>query len=72
MKRFILIVKESLWSKKYILLILGGIIGLLSYFIIYMVEDMDLDAIQDIISAWPEEMLEFFGDAAIFSNPYGF
>ncbi|MFX1377051.1 MAG: ABC transporter permease [Promethearchaeota archaeon] len=72
MRQFIISVKESLLSKKYILLILGGIIGLLSYFIIYMVEDMDLDAIQDIIAAWPEGMLEFFGDVEIFSNVYGF
>lgn len=72
MKQFLTSVKENLLSKKYILLILGGIIGLLSYFIIYMVEDMDLEAIQDIIAAWPEGMLEFFGDVEIFSNPYGF
>ncbi|MFX0028711.1 MAG: ABC transporter permease [Candidatus Hermodarchaeota archaeon] len=72
MRQFIKGVKEDLLSKKYILLILGGIIGLLSYFIIYMVEDMDLDAIQDIIAAWPEGMLEFFGDVEIFSNVYGF
>ena len=72
MRQFLTSVKENLLSKKYLLLILGGIIGLLSYFIIYMVEDMDLDAIQDIIAAWPEGMLEFFGDVEIFSNVYGF
>lgn len=72
MKQFVTSIKEYLLSKKYIILILGGIIGLLSYFIIYMVEDMDLSAIQDIISAWPEGMLEFFGDVEIFSNVYGF
>jgi len=72
MKRFIRSVKVSLLEKKYILIILGGVIGLLSYFIIYMVEDMDLSAIEDIIAAWPEGMLEFFGDVEIFTNPYGF
>jgi ABC-2 type transport system permease protein len=72
MRQFITSVKESLLTKKYIILILGGIIGLLSYFIIYLVEDMNLTAIQDIIDAWPEGMLEFFGDAEIFTNPYGF
>jgi len=72
MRQFITSVKEQILSKKYILLILGGIIGLLSYFIIYMIEDMDLTAIQAIIEAWPEGMLEFFGDVEIFSNPYGF
>lgn len=72
MKQFITSLKEAILSKKYILLILGGIIGLLSYFIIYMLEDLDLAAIQAIIDAWPEGMLEFFGDVEIFSNPYGF
>lgn len=72
MNRFIRSVKVSLLDKKYMVIILGGVIGLLSYFIIYMVEDMDLAAIEDIIQAWPEGMLEFFGEAEIFTNPYGF
>lgn len=72
MKRFFNSIKESLLEKKLILLILGGVIGLLSYYVVYMVEDMDLSAIEDIIEAWPEGMLEFFGDATIFTNPYGF
>ncbi|MFX1409782.1 MAG: ABC transporter permease [Promethearchaeota archaeon] len=72
MRRFIRAVKVSLLEKKFILIILGGVIGLLSYFIIYMVEDMDLSAIEDIINAWPEGMIEFFGDVDVFINPYGF
>lgn len=72
MKRFFSSIKESILEKTIILLILGGVIGLLSYFIVYMVEDMDLSAIEDIIKAWPEGMIEFFGDATIFTNPYGF
>ncbi len=72
MKRFIICVKESLVEKKIILLILGGVIGLLSYFVIYMIEGMDLSAIEEIISMWPEGMLEFFGDVESFTNPYGF
>jgi ABC-2 type transport system permease protein len=65
-------IKEYLVTKKYILLILGGIIGLLSYYIIYMVEDINLEDLQDIIAAMPEGMLEFFGDVEIFTSPYGF
>jgi len=72
MKRFFISVKESLIEKKFILLILGGVIGLLSYFIVYMIESMDLAAIEEIINLWPEEMLEFFGDVESFTNPYGF
>jgi len=72
MNRFFISLKESLLDKKYILLILGGVIGLLSYFIVYMIEGMDLSAIEDIISLWPEGMIEFFGDVEAFTNPYGF
>ncbi|MFX1363361.1 MAG: ABC transporter permease [Promethearchaeota archaeon] len=72
MKRFLLLLKESLLEKKYILLILGGVIGLLSYYIVYMLENMDLAAIEEIMALWPEEMLDFFGDIEAFTNPYGF
>jgi len=72
MKRFLLLVKESLLEKKFVILILGGVIGLLSYFIVYMIDGMDLSAIKDIIAMWPEEMLGFFGDVEAFTSPYGF
>ncbi|MFX1311538.1 MAG: ABC transporter permease [Promethearchaeota archaeon] len=72
MKRFFASIKESLIEKKIILLILGGVIGLLSYYIVYMIESMDLAAIEEIINLWPEEMLKFFGDVESFTNPYGF
>lgn len=72
MKRFFRAIKESLLDKKLMLILLGGIIGLLSYYIIYMIEDMDLSAIEDILEVWPEGMLEFFGDVNILTNPYGF
>ncbi|MFX0082226.1 MAG: ABC transporter permease [Candidatus Hodarchaeota archaeon] len=65
-------VRENLLAKKYILLILGGIIGLLSYFIIYMVEDMNLEDLTEIFQNFPEDVIEFFGDIEIFTSPYGF
>lgn len=72
MKRFFISIKENLIEKKIVLIILGGVIGLLSYFIVYMIENMDLAAIEEIMAMWPEEMLEFFGDVEAFTNPYGF
>ena len=72
MTRFFNSIKESLLEKKFVLLILGGVIGLLSFFIVYMIEGMDLSALKDIITMWPEEMLGFFGDVEAFTNPYGF
>lgn len=72
MKRFFNSIKESLLEKKFVLLILGGVIGLLSYFIVYIIDGMDLSAIEDIIAMWPEEMLELFGDVEALTSPYGF
>ena len=72
MKQFVMSVKEYLLTKKYILLILGGMIGLLSYLIIFMIEDMGFEELQEIIAGFPEEMIAFFGDTEIFTSPYGF
>ncbi|MFX1327572.1 MAG: ABC transporter permease [Promethearchaeota archaeon] len=72
MKRFFISIKENLLEKKIVLIILGIIIGLLSYFIVYMIENMDLGAVEEIMSMWPEEMREFLGDVESFTNPYGF
>ena len=72
MKRFLLMLKESLLEKKFVILILGGVIGLLSYFVVYILEDLDLAALEGVMAMWPEEMLEFFGDVEAFTNPYGF
>ncbi len=72
MKRFFSSVKELILEKKFMILILGGGIGLLSFFIIALVEDMDLQSLQDIFSAWPEGMMAFFGDLGVLANPYGF
>jgi len=42
MKRFFGSVKELILEKKFMILILGGVIGLLSFFIIIILEDLDL------------------------------
>ncbi len=72
MKRFFNTVKELILEKKFMILILGGVIGLLSFFIIYMVEDLDLQGIEEIFSLFPEELLVFFGGIDVLANPYGF
>ena len=72
MRQFMMSLKEYLLTKKYIILILGGIIGLLSYFVIILVGDIDLEAMQDFLDAFPEGMFDFFGDIEIFTNPYGY
>ncbi|MCK4383464.1 MAG: ABC transporter permease subunit [Candidatus Lokiarchaeota archaeon] len=72
MKRFFSSIKELILEKKFMILILGGGIGLLSFFIVALISDLDLQSMQDIFSAFPEGFLEFFGDLAVLANPYGF
>jgi len=72
MKRFFNTIKESILDKKFLILILGGVIGLLSFFVISMIESIDLEAFDDIFSYFPEGMMDFFGDMAVLTNPYGF
>lgn len=74
MKRFFSAVKELILEKKFMILILGGVIGLLSFFIIGMLENLDLQSLDDLLSMMGgmEELLDFFGGIAVMSNPYGF
>jgi len=74
MKRFFSSVKELILEKKFMILILGGVIGLLSFFIIGMLEDLDLQSLDELLSMMGgmEELLNFFGGVAVMSNPYGF
>jgi ABC-2 type transport system permease protein len=74
MKRFFSAVKELILEKKFMILILGSVIGLLSFFIITMLEGLDLQSLDDILSMMGgfEEILDFFGGLAVMSNPYGF
>ncbi len=74
MKRFFSSVKELILEKKFMILILGGVIGLLSFFIIAILEDLDLQSLDDIMSmiGGIEGLLDFFGGLAVMSNPYGF
>jgi ABC-2 type transport system permease protein len=74
MKRFFSTVKELILEKKFMIPIYGGVIGLLSFFIINILEDLDLQSLDAILGALGgiEELLDFFGGLAVMSNPYGF
>ena len=74
MNRFISTVKELIFEKKFMILILGGVIGLLSFFIIGMLENLDLQSLDALLSMLGgfEGVLDFFGGLAVMSNPYGF
>jgi ABC-2 type transport system permease protein len=72
MKRFFSSVKELILDKKFMILILGGVIGLFSFFIISMLEDLDLETIAAVFSTFPPELMDFFGGFAVMATPYGF
>ena len=72
MKRFFSSVKELILEKKFMILILGSGIGLLSLLIIAMIGDLDLQSFQDIFSSFPEGLMDFLGDLEVLANPYGF
>ena len=60
MRRFFSTVKELILDKKFMILILGGVIGLLSFFMIAMIGEIDLQSFNDIFSSFPEGMMDFF------------
>ncbi len=72
MKRFFSTLKELILEKKFIILILGGVLGLLSFFIIWILEDLDLQVIEAVIGSFPPELLDFFGGIGVLGSPYGF
>ena len=71
MKRFFNTVKELILEKKFMILIYGGVIGLFSVFLTVILEDMDLQALGDIFTMFPEELMDFFGGLEVIANPYG-
>lgn len=72
MKRFFSSVKELILEKKFMIPIYGGVVGLFSFFIIAILEDLDLESLEGLFSLFPEELMVFFGGLAVISNPYGF
>ncbi|MHA1671182.1 MAG: ABC transporter permease [Promethearchaeota archaeon] len=72
MKRFFSTVKELILEKKLMTLILGGVIGLFSFFVIAVLEELDLESIRDFFSLFPEDLIAFIGDLEVLANPYGF
>ena len=72
MGQLLIIVKEYINDKKWAILFLAGILGLLAILITYMLIDFDLEAIEDLMTYLPEGFLDFFGEMSDMTNPYGF
>ena len=68
MNQFLTIVKEQLLDKKWIILLLGAMIGGMSYLIIAIIDEMDFET---LFGAYPPELMTFFGGSDL-SNPYAF
>lgn len=72
MRRFFSTVKELILEKKFGILILGGVLGLFSFAVIALLEDLDLQIIEGVFDSFPPELLDFFGGIGALFNPYGF
>ena len=72
MGQMLSIVKEHVMDRKWVVILLGGLTGLLGLLIINMIGSLDLEGLQSLIEVFPPEMLDFFGGDLAFTNPYGF
>ncbi len=72
MGQFASLVKGYLLDKKWAILIMGTLIGMLSVGYIQMLRGFDMAELDAIMAAFPEGFLDFFGDVQYFSTPYGF
>ena len=66
--QFLTIVKEQIVDKKWITLLMGGMIGGMALLIIAMIGEMDFEA---MMAGYPSELMAIFG-LDDFSNPYSF
>jgi len=76
MGQMLLIVKEAIKDKKWVIILLGGLVGLFGLMITSMVETLDLEELSQVFDFLPEEILEspLLGGGGIeaLTNPYGF
>lgn len=66
MSQFLTIVKEQIVDKKWITLLMGGMIGGMAFVVIAMIGEMDFEA---MMAGFPPELMAIFG-LDDFSNPY--
>lgn len=66
------LIKSYLSDKKKQILIMGSLVGLLSFAFIQMMESFNMGDLQAILAVYPEGAMDFFGDISFMANPYGF
>jgi ABC-2 type transport system permease protein len=69
LRKLFAIIKEELFDKKWTLLVLGVLIGLLGCYLIYMFNTMELGGLQTYLDSLPESFKALFGQLDI-ANPY--
>jgi ABC-2 type transport system permease protein len=69
LRKLYAIIKEELFDKKWTLLVLGVLIGLLGCYLIYMFNTMELGGLQTYLDSLPESFKALFGQLDI-ANPY--
>jgi len=66
------LIKSYLIDKKWVILIMGGLVGLLSIGYIQMLNAFNLGDLAAVIATFPEGFLAFFGDIHQMGSAYGF
>ena len=71
MNKLLLILKEDLLDKKWFLLGLGVLVGLLSCYVVYLISTWDLSSLQAYLQSLPESYRALLGQPDV-ANPYSF
>ena len=71
MKKLLLILKEDLLDKKWFLIGLGVLVGLLSCYVVFLISTWDLSSLQAYLQSLPESYRALLGQPDV-ANPYSF
>lgn len=63
------ITKEDIWDKKWSILGLGILVGLIGFYVISLFNSLDFSSLEDYINSLPESLLALLGELDI-TNPY--
>lgn len=70
-KNFLLTVWTRLWAKKWLILGVGGLVGLMAIGLVQLNEQFDWQTLSDIVGNFPESMLQIIGGFMDYTTPYG-
>ena len=70
MRKIVNISKEDVFDKKWSILGLGVLVGLIGFYVISLFNSMDFSQLEDYINSLPEAMWALLGGELDITNPY--